>query len=96
MRRILVILAAAAKIRDVITDVDSMEERMLESSLKLADGALREMDGYLNAYGKPELKPGSEKRYIEYICRMHYKRWVTELSKMDGLPGPYDPGKPWK
>jgi len=85
------VLAAMAKIRDVITDVDSMEERMQESSLRLADLTLREMDGYLNGHNKPELRPGSEKKYIEFVCRMHYKRWVTELSKMDKMPGPFDP-----
>ena len=29
-----------------------MDERLIESSLMLADGALREMDGYLNSYDK--------------------------------------------
>ena len=36
------------------------------------------------------LRPGSEKRYIEYICRLHYKRWVTVLKDMPAMPGPYD------
>ncbi len=85
------ILGAMAKIRDTITDVDSNNERLIESSLKLADECLREMDGWLTAKGKSSLRPGSEKRYIGYICRLHYKRWQQELKNMSEMPGPYDP-----
>ncbi len=84
-------LGAMAKLRDTITDVDSNEERLLESSLKLCDEALREMDGWLNAKNKSVLRPGSEKKYIAYIIRMHYKRWKVDLEKLDKMPGPYDP-----
>ncbi len=80
-----------AKIRDTITDVDNHDERMLESSLRLADGCLREMDGYLNAYNKTKLSIGCTKRYITYICRLHYKRWIKDLQKMPKMPGPHDP-----
>ena len=85
------ILGAMAKIRDTITDVDSDDERLIESSLKLADECLREMDGWLMAKGKSSLRPGSEKRYIAYICRLHYKRWMKTLKDMPEMPGPYDP-----
>ncbi len=85
------ILGAMAKIRDTITDVDSDNERLIESSLKLADECLREMDGWLTAKGKTGLRPGSEKRYIGYICRLHYKRWMQKLKDMPEMPGPYDP-----
>ena len=90
------ILGAMAKIRDTITDVDSDEERLIESSLKLADSALREMDGWLTSKGKPGLRPGSEKRYIAYICRLHYKRWVQKLKDMREMPGPFDPGSEFR
>jgi hypothetical protein len=85
------ILAKMAAVRDTITDVDNDDERLIESSLKLADEALREMDGYLTSHTKPVLRPGSEKKYIAYICRLHYKRWVTVLKDMPAMPGPYDP-----
>jgi hypothetical protein len=85
------VLGAMAKIRDTITDVDSGDERLIESSLKLADECLREMDGYLTAKGKSTLRPGSEKRYIQYICRLHYKRWSQKLKEMPEMPGPFDP-----
>jgi hypothetical protein len=90
------ILAKMASVRDTITDVDSMEERLLESSLMLADDALREMDGYLEANSKSKLRPGSEKKYIAYICRLHYKRWVQVLEAMPEMPGPFDPTKAYE
>jgi len=86
-----VILGQMARIRDTITDVDSQDERDTESSLKLADEALREMDGYLTANNKSTLRPGSHKEYIAYICRLHYKRWMTTLKDMPKMPGPFDP-----
>ncbi len=87
------VLGAMAKIRDSITDVDSHEEKLLESSLRLADTTLRELDGYLEANNRSTLRPGSEKKYIAYICRLHYKRWVTVLKDMPTMPGPFDPTK---
>jgi len=90
------ILGAMAKIRDSITDVDSDEERTLESSLMLADRVLREMDGYLEANNRSSLRPGSEKKYIAYICRLHYKRWVTVLHEMPTMPGAFDPTKEYE
>ena len=87
------ILGAMAKIRDTVTDVDSQEERVIESSLKLADEALREMDGYLTANSKSTLRPGSEKRYIAYILRLHYRRWLKTLADAPEMPGAFDPGK---
>ena len=86
------ILGAMAKIRDTITDVDSDGERLIESSLKLADECLREMDGWLTAKGKSSLRPGSEALYIAYICRLHYKRWTQKLQHMDEMPGPFESG----
>ena len=85
------ILGEMARIRDSITDKDDMQERLIESGLKLADECLREMDGYLNAYKKATLRPGSSRRYITYICRLHYKRWIKDLQNMPKMPGPYDP-----
>ena len=84
------VLGAMAKIRDTITDVDNAAERMVETSLKLMDECLREMDGWLTARGKSSLRPGSEKRYISYICRLHYKRWMQKLQHMDEMPGPFE------
>jgi hypothetical protein len=84
------LLGAMAKIRDTITDVDSMEERLIESSLLLGDQCLREMDGYLESYNIQPIRPGTDKKYIEYILRLHYKRWVTTLEKMNEMPGAYD------
>ena len=85
-----------AKFRDTITDVDSLDERLIESSLKLADETLREMDGYLTAKGKTMLRPGSEKQYIGYICRLHYKRWQQKLKNMPEMPGPFDPSNEYE
>jgi len=85
------ILGSMAKIRDSITDTNSHEEKRIESSLKLADGCLREMDGWLTAKHKSTLRPGSERKFIRYILRLHYKRWVQTLSKMPEMPGPFDP-----
>ncbi|MHC4341592.1 MAG: hypothetical protein ACYSX0_15450 [Planctomycetota bacterium] len=90
------ILGRMAKARDEITDVDSHEERLYESSLKLADEALRGMDGWLNAKSKPTLRPGSKKDYIQYICRLHYKRWEQKLKNLDEMPGPFDPSKQYE
>ncbi len=85
------VLAAMARIRDTMTDVDSLEERLIESSLRLGDSCLREMDGFLNHHAKPDLRPGTTKRYTSYILRLHYKRWMKELSKLPKMPGPFDP-----
>jgi hypothetical protein len=90
------ILGAMAKIRDTITDNDSHEERLLESSLKLADGALREMDGYLDSHNKGLIRPGTDKKYIDYILKLHYRRWVRDLEQMSEMPGPYDGSQAYK
>jgi hypothetical protein len=90
------VLGRMAKARDEITDVDSHEERLLESSLKLADEALRAMDGWLTMKEKPVLRPGSKKGYIHYICRIHYKRWQQKLKYLDRMPGPYDPSEQYE
>ena len=87
------ILAAMAKVRDTISDSDTMEERLIESSLRLADQTLREMDGYLNSKEKGTLRPGIDKKYIKYILRLHYRRWQEVLKNMDEMPGPYDPSQ---
>jgi len=84
------VLARMAAVRDQIGDEDTFEERMLESSLMLADRTLREMDGYLEANGRQVLRPGSERKYIVYILRLHYKRWLTVLKDLPEMPGPYD------
>jgi len=85
------ILGAMAKIRDTITDVDSMDERLIESSLKLGDECLREMDGYLESKGKQPIRPGTDKKYIAYILRLHYRRWKEYLHDKPEMPGAYDP-----
>jgi len=84
-----VILGAMAGIRDKITDNDSMDERLLESSLKLADECLREMDGYLTSKEKQPIRPGTDRKYIQYILRLHYRRWTETLQQMAAMPGPY-------
>ena len=89
------ILGAMAGIRDNLTDDDTLEERIEESTLKLCDEALREMDGYLTAMEKSYLRPGTNTRYVQYICRLHYKRWMQVLKDMEELPGPFDPSKEW-
>ncbi|MHC4549612.1 MAG: hypothetical protein ACYTEZ_12640 [Planctomycetota bacterium] len=74
-----VILGAMAGIRDRITDDDSFEERLLESSLKLADECLRGMDSFLDSKGKAPIRPGTDRKYIQYILRLHYRRWKEVL-----------------
>ncbi|MHC4970840.1 MAG: hypothetical protein ACYTG3_00750 [Planctomycetota bacterium] len=86
-----VILGAMAKVRDTIGDTDTIEERLIESSLKLADECLREMDGYLVSKQKAPIRPGTDKKYIVYIIRLHYRRWKEALESMPEMPGPYDP-----
>jgi hypothetical protein len=86
-----VILGAMARVRDTIGDTDTIEERLIESSLKLADECLREMDGYLESKAKAVIRPGTDRTYIAYIIRLHYKRWKQKLEMMDRMPGPYDP-----
>jgi hypothetical protein len=83
------LLGAMARIRDTITDVDTMEERLVESSLLLADQCLREMDGYLDSRGKAPIRPGTDRKYIDYILRLHYKRWLQVLADMPEMPGPF-------
>ncbi len=90
------VLGKMAQIRDTIADTDSMEERLIESSLKLADECLREMDGYLDAHDKAPIRPGTERNYIEYVLRIHYRRWMDgmgsrPLKDMETMPGPFDP-----
>jgi len=86
-----VILGAMARVRDTIGDTDTIEERLIESSLKLADECLREMDGYLVSKAKAPIRPGTDKQYIVYIIRLHYRRWKEKLETMNEMPGPYDP-----
>jgi hypothetical protein len=90
------VLGAMAGIRDAIGDTDSAEERLTESALKLADECLREMDGYLDAHDKAPIRPGTEKKYIQYILRIHYRRWLDgmgldPLKDVEKMPGPFDP-----
>ncbi len=90
------ILGKMAQIRDTITDDDTMEERLTESSLMLADQCLREMDGYLDAKDKQVIRPGADKKYIKYILILHYRRWndglgSPPLKDMDEMPGAFDP-----
>lgn len=87
------VLGAMAAIRDTITDTNSDEEMLIESSLKLADECLRLMDGHLTAKNKAVLRPGNERKYIGYILILHYRRWVETLSKMPEMPGPFDPSQ---
>ena len=82
--------------RDTIGDTDTIDERLIESSLKLADETLREMDGYLESKMKPVIRPGTDKKYIVYIIRLHYRRWKEKLEMMDTMPGPYDPSVEYK
>ena len=91
-----VILGAMAKVRDTIGDTDTIEERLTESSLKLADECLREMDGWLVSKQKAPIRPGTDKQYIVYIIRLHYRRWKEKLEAMDEMPGPYDPSVEWE
>ncbi len=92
------ILGAMAKIRDTIADNDSQEERLIESSLMLADQCLREMDGYLDAKDKAIIRPGTDKKYLKYILVLHYRRWKDGLGSqplkdMESMPGAFDPTK---
>jgi hypothetical protein len=52
------------------------------------------MDGYLDDYNMQPIRPGTDRKYIEYICSLHYKRWLTVLEALDTMPGPYDPKAP--
>jgi hypothetical protein len=88
------VLGRMAQVRDTITDNETMEERLLESSLKLADQCLREMDGYLDEHDKAPIRPGTDKKYIDYILRLHYRHWLDGLGSeplrdRDGMPGPF-------
>ncbi|MHC4135862.1 MAG: hypothetical protein ACYTDU_10440 [Planctomycetota bacterium] len=85
------ILGAMAKVLDRITDEDTMEERLLESALKLGDECLRTLDGYLDAKQKTSLRPGVDKNYIHYILRLHYRRWNEKLKDLAEMPGPHQP-----
>lgn len=92
------VLGKMAVIRDTITDEDSMPERLIESSLMLADGCLREMDGFLEASGKQVIRPGTDKKYIKYILLLHYRRWndgmgSRPLKDMETMPGAFDASK---
>jgi hypothetical protein len=87
------LLGAMAKVRDTISDNDSMEERLIESSLMLADQCLREMDGFLDSHAKGVIRPGTDKKYLAYVMRMHYKRWDEVLKDMPEMPGPFDASK---
>jgi outer membrane biosynthesis protein TonB len=91
-----VLVGAMAKIRDTITDNDTIDERLIESSLKLADECLREMDGWLTSKQKAPIRPGTDKKYITYIVRLHYRRWKEKLEAMPEMPGPYDPSVEYK
>lgn len=89
------ILGRMAQVRDTITDDDSMEERLAESSLMLADQSLREMDGYLDGKDKQWIRPGTDRKYIKYILILHYRRWTDGLGSpplkdVDKMPGPFD------
>ncbi len=68
----------------------SIDDNQLMSSVRMADEVLREMDGYMEAKSIGKIRPGTDEEYYGYLVRMYYKRWVTELSKMDKMPGPYD------
>ena len=85
------ILGAMARVRDRITDEDSIMERLLESNLRLADECLRSMDGHLDAQERTVLRPGVDKDHIQYILRLHYRRWNEKLKDLDELPGPHRP-----
>jgi hypothetical protein len=85
------ILGAMAGIRDRIADDDTAGERRLESALKLGDECLRALDGYLDGQYKPPVRPGTDKNYIVYILRLHYRRWNGTLKDLDEMPGPYRP-----
>jgi len=83
------VLRAMARARDAITDKDTVEERLLESSLKLADECLRTMDGFLDSKGKQPIRPGTDRKYIRYILRLHYRRWMEHLKDLAAMPGPF-------
>jgi len=82
------VLGAMAAARERLTDQDTMDERLLESSLKLADECLRAMDGYLDSKEKAVIRPGVDRKYVMYILRLHYRRWNEVLKDLDTMPGP--------
>ena len=86
-------LPLLAKIVSVKKDLKwdrSIDDNQLMSSVRMADEVLREMDGYMEAKSIGKIRPGTDEEYYGYLVRMYYKRWVTELSKLDKMPGPYD------
>jgi hypothetical protein len=87
------VLGAMASIRDRLTDEDTLEERLLESSLYLADMCLRAMDGYLEEHNVQPLRPGTGRKDVEFVCILHFKRWIQVLKDLDEMPGPYDPAR---
>ena len=75
-----------------VKDTDSFGERLAESSLKLADEVLRELDGHLTARNVPTIRPGNSKRHMDYVCRMHERRWTRVLRWIPDMPGPFRAG----
>ena len=69
----------------------SIDDNQLMSSVRMADEVLREMDGYMEAKQIGKIRPGTDEKYYDYLLRIYYKRWLTDLSKLDRMPGPYDP-----
>jgi len=74
----------------------SIEDNQTLSSVRLADETLREMDGWIEAKNVRRIVPGSDERYYDYVLRIYYRRWLTELKDLDTMPGPYDPASEYK
>ena len=87
------ILGAMARLVYTLPDENGTEERLVESSLLLADRCLRAMDGYCDARGYALIRPGVELAHARLVLKLHYKRWRTYLHAVDEMPGPYDPGE---
>jgi DNA-directed RNA polymerase subunit RPC12/RpoP len=74
----------------------SLEDNITLSSVRLADEVLREMDGWIEAKNVQRIVPGSDEKYYDYVLRIYYRRWLTELKDMEKMPGPYDPSVEYK
>ena len=67
----------AALCDQVHPDVDEPPAE-IASQLARCDLALRGIDKYLDSKGVMTITVGHSRLYVEYICRLHYKRWLTD------------------
>jgi len=85
------LLARMVKTKKLIKWDNGLDDRLVFSSVRLADVALRNMDGWIEAQNVRPIFAGTDEKYYDYVLRIYYRRWLTELKDMETMPGPYDP-----